>query len=174
MKKILLIGVLLLISNNLQAQKINWISFEEAVKLNKTTPKKFLIDVYTDWCGYCKKMDRETYENANVIEVLNKHFYTVKLNAEQREPITYKEKTFKFVPNGNRGFNEFAYSILNGKMSYPSTVFLSQEESIIETLPGYLDPVIMEKIIVYLGEDRFKTQKWDEFETEFNTRKAKK
>ena len=152
------------------AQKIHWISFEKAIELNKTNEKKILVDVYTDWCGYCKKMDRETYKNAKIIEYINKNFHAVKLNAEQKENIEFQGKTFKFINQGRRGYHEFAAYILNGKMSYPSTVFFGSNEEYLDKIPGYLQPPLMEKILVFLGEDKFKTQEWNTFEKQFKSK----
>ena len=77
---------------NLNAQtttkdKINWMSFEEAIKLNETKPKKIFIDVFTDWCGWCTKMDQTTFVDKDVVAYMNENFYAVKFNAEQTEPI---------------------------------------------------------------------------------------
>lgn len=149
------------------AQHINWLTFEEAIEKNQKEPKNILIDVYTDWCGYCKKMDRETYENKEIVKLINKNFYAVKLNAEQREDITYKDKTFTFVKNGRRGYHQFAAGLLQGKMSYPSTVFLDKNEAIIDKIPGYLTPVIMEKILVYLGNNMYKDTSFEKFQETF-------
>ena len=41
----------------LAAQQVNWMSFEEAVERSKEEKKKIFIDVYTDWCGWCKHID---------------------------------------------------------------------------------------------------------------------
>ncbi len=103
-------------------EEIKWISFEEAVELQKKNPKKIIVDVYTDWCGWCKKMDKNTYTDAEVIKQIEQHFYFVKLNAEQKEEIKYKDKVFTFKQEYKA--NELAVSLLNGQMSYPSTVFL--------------------------------------------------
>ena len=60
---------------------INWMTWDEANAANKVTPKKIFIDIYTDWCGWCKKMDKSTFQDASVIEALNKDFYAVKFDA---------------------------------------------------------------------------------------------
>ncbi|RMG18380.1 MAG: DUF255 domain-containing protein, partial [Bacteroidetes bacterium] len=75
--------------------QINWVSIEEAAKLAQQDGKKILIDVYTDWCGWCKKMDKATYANAEVANYINANFHAVKFNAEQREEVVLKGKTFK-------------------------------------------------------------------------------
>ncbi|MGV3585410.1 MAG: thioredoxin family protein, partial [Adhaeribacter sp.] len=68
--------------------KINWLSLEEAAVLNKKEPRKMVIDVYTDWCGWCRKMDQSTFSDPEVADYVNKNFYAVKLDAEGKKPIT--------------------------------------------------------------------------------------
>lgn len=167
MKNIIFFSICVLFSIKMNAQEIKWVSFEKAIALNKETPKKILIDVYTDWCGYCKKMDKTTYENQIIVSLINEKFYPVKLDAEQKETILYNEKEYKFIKNGRRGYNEFAANILHGEMSYPSTVFMDNDESLIDKIPGYLSPEIMELILVFLGEEIYLEQSWEEFQKEF-------
>ena len=52
--------------------EVNWITIEEAYTLSQTAPKKILVDVYTDWCYWCKVMDQQTYGNAAIIKKMNK------------------------------------------------------------------------------------------------------
>src|SRR5664279_713123 len=69
------------------SEKIRWYSFEEAYTLNKKKPKKIFIDVFTDWCGWCRKMDAETFTNPTISEYMSDHFYCVKLNAERKDTV---------------------------------------------------------------------------------------
>ena len=73
---------------------VNWLTFEEAVERSKTEKKKIFIDVYTDWCGYCKVMDKNTFSQADIAQYLNENFYPVKFNAEQKQDITFRGHTF--------------------------------------------------------------------------------
>ena len=73
---------------------VKWLTFEQAIELNKKEKKQIFIDVYTSWCGPCKMMDRNTFADPAVAAILNKNFYPVKLNGEQREDITFDGTTF--------------------------------------------------------------------------------
>lgn len=150
--------------------KVNWISFEKAIELNKANPKPILIDVYTDWCTWCHKMDASTYNEEAIVSYINQNFYAVKLNAEQKEDITYKDQTFKYVASGRRGTHQLAASLLNGKMSYPSTVFLNKNQELIQAIPGYLQAPIMEKLINYMGEEIYLNKEWTDFEKDFKSK----
>ncbi len=141
--------------------EIKWISFEEAVELQKKNPKKIIVDVYTDWCGWCKKMDKNTYTDAEVIKQIEQHFYFVKLNAEQKEEIKYKDKVFTFKQEYKA--NELAVSLLNGQMSYPSTVFLDEDMNLLTVVPGYLTPKDINPILKYFGENIYKEKNWKEY-----------
>ena len=146
-----------------RAQEVNWVSFEEAVELSKKEPKKILIDLYTDWCGWCKRMDRDTYAKADIIAEINKNFYAVKFNAEQKEPVQLDDHTFKFVASGRRGYHELAAALANNKMSYPTTVFMDEEIRIIQPISGYMNAEDMMPILKFIGEDHFKKTSWEEF-----------
>lgn len=153
----------------MHAQKINWMSVEEAVALNKTNPKPILFDVYTDWCGWCKRMDETTYSNKVIIEYINKKYYPVKLDGEEKKDIVFREYTFKHQPTGRRGYNEFAAALLNGKLSYPTTVFMNEKLELLDRIPGYLEPKIMEKVIYFFGEKKYETTSWEQFEKDFKS-----
>ena len=150
---------------NVQAQDINWISWEEAVELSKTDaqPKKIFVDVYTDWCGWCKKMDKNTFQNPDVSKYMQDNFYMVKMDAEGKDPIEYQGKTFKYVPSGRRGYHELAAALLQGKMSYPTVVFLDEELNMLSPVPGYqqVDPFM--QIAKYFGDNIYKDKDWQSY-----------
>jgi thioredoxin-related protein len=122
-------------SGTAQSGGIRWMSFEEAVKASDANPKKIFIDVYTDWCGWCKRMDAGTFSDSSVIAYMNANFYAVKLNAETRDTILFRENAFVYKPEYKA--NEIALSLLNGKMGYPSFVVLDERFAIMRTLSGY-------------------------------------
>ena len=131
--------------------KIKWMTVEEAFAATQKNPKKIFIDVYTDWCGWCKKMDRDTFDKAEIAEYMNKHFYAVKFNAEQKEDIVLGDQTFKFIANGRRGYHQLAAALMNGKMSYPTVVVLNEKFKLLQPIPGYRDQTEMKKVLEFFA-----------------------
>lgn len=137
---ILLVGVISC-KNNAEPPKLEWITIEEAVKIAEgNNQKKFLVDVYTDWCGWCKVMDKKTFTDPELIKYINEHFYAVKFNAEQKEPIMFKGSLFEWQPSARGGVNSLAVGLLKGRLSYPSIVYLNPNLDPIIVSPGYKDP----------------------------------
>ena len=136
-------------------------SINEIRQLSAQKPKKLVIDVYTDWCSWCKKMDKSTYQNEGIIQQINEDFYFVKLNAETRDSIFFDNKTFTY--KNQYKANELALALLNGQMSYPSTVFLDEKFALLTVVPGYLTPKDLSPILKYFGKDFHLKMKWDEF-----------
>lgn len=154
----------------LSESKINWLTFQEAVELNKKNPKKIFIDVYTDWCGWCKVMDAKTFSNPTVIKHMNKYFYAVKLNAEMKDTIVFNNHTFVNPGAGAaRSTHQLAASLLNNQLSYPTTVYLDEQFNMLTPVPGYLKPEQIEPILIYFGEDKHKSSNYEEFVKTFKS-----
>ncbi|HJW29016.1 MAG TPA: DUF255 domain-containing protein, partial [Saprospiraceae bacterium] len=153
----------LILTLGLQAQGIKWMSWNEAVEANKTAPKKIFVDVYTDWCGWCKRMDATTFQDSAVVAMMNKNFYAVKLNAEQKESIFWHDMEWKWVPGGRSGFNSLALELLDRQMSFPSFVMLASEDVRIAISPGYKEPAALMKELKFAAEEMYKTTTWQEY-----------
>ena len=147
------------------AQKINWITFQEAIELNKATPKKIFIDVYTNWCGWCKRMDQTTFTNQEIVNYINENYYAVKLNAEMNDTIVFAGYTFvnTGAATGKKGTHQFAAALLQGKMSYPSYVFMNEDAKLLTVAPGYRDAKEFMPLLKYFGSDAYLNEKYDEF-----------
>ncbi len=172
MKKMLSAGMLVWILtvtvglNEAFAQDaVQWMTFEEAVEKSKTEKRKIFIDVYTDWCGWCKVMDKKTFSEPAVAKLLNEKYYPVKFNAEQREDIVYDGTTFKFIEQGGRGAHQLAAALLNNELSYPSVVFLNEDFAIVHILKGYRQAPEFHKFAEFIGGDFYKTTKMDAWES---------
>ncbi|HMP29907.1 MAG TPA: DUF255 domain-containing protein [Saprospiraceae bacterium] len=120
-------------------EEIVWLNVKEAESVNNNDKKYYFVDVYTEWCGWCKVMDRETFSQKEVIDFMNKNFHNVKFDAEQRETTVFNGKTYMWVNSGRNGINMLAMDLLNSELSYPSYVILDENKKPIEVLKGYME-----------------------------------
>lgn len=145
-----------------KTEAIKWMTLAEAEAKTKKEPRKIFIDIYTDWCGWCKKMDKDTFSDPEIAAYVNKNFYAVKLDAEGKDPIIIGGRTFTYKPEYKA--HELAIALLNGQMSYPTTVYLDEKLNMLTPVPGYLDKKNFTRIIRYFGENFHKTMTWQEYE----------
>lgn len=131
-------------------EQINWLSMEEMQLAFKKEPRPLLVDLYTSWCGWCKEMDRTTYQNAKVVAYINQHYYAVKFDAESKKDVLFNNKLFSF--NKEYKANELAMHLSFGQMEYPTTVFLTSPGASPAPLPGYLKPKELEAPLKYFAE----------------------
>jgi len=152
------------------APKVKWYTIQEAEALSKQNPRKIMIDVYTDWCGWCKKMDAETFSHPVIAEFINNNYYPVKLNAESTADITFNGNTYKFVEQNGKGYHELAAGLLNGRLSFPSIAYLNEKLELLGAVPGYKGPVDMEPLLNYIAENKFLTQSLEEYQQTFKSK----
>lgn len=165
MKKLFITLAIIASFSFCNAQKINWITFQEAVELNKITPKKIFIDVYTNWCGWCKRMDQTTFQNQEVVDYINTNYYAVKMNAEMSDTIVFSGYTFvnEGGSNGRKGTHQLAIALLQGKMSYPSYVFMNEDTQLLTVAPGYREAKEFLPVLKYFGSDAYLNEKFEDF-----------
>lgn len=154
--------------------RVKWMTLEEALEKSKTDKRKIFVDVYTDWCSWCKRMDSTTFINPAVAQYLNDHYYPVKFNAEQQKEIVFKEKTYQYKKNGAKGYHELAAEWLNNRLSYPTVVFLDENQGTIQPLQGYQDAAKMEAVLNYFGTDSHKKTPWESYQKNFNSSSGQK
>ncbi len=176
MKKIVLIVVVVLFTISAEAQnsKINWISLEEAVEAQAVSPKKILMDVYTSWCGPCKMLDKNTFQNPDVVKYVNEYYYAVKFNAEGNKKINFKDTLFQnpsYDPNrsGRNAQHQLAGAL--GITAYPTIVFFNESGETLLPVKGYKTPSQLElylKLFLNNDHETINTQKqWDQYQKDF-------
>ncbi len=157
-----------------QDKKINWMNFEDAIAAQSQNPKKIMMDAYTDWCGPCKMLDKNTFQNADVIAYVNENYYAVKFNAEGNNEIEYQGKIYKnpnFIvgQSGRNSQHEFAGSLQIN--AYPSIVFFDEEGNPIVPLPGYKTPGQLELYLKLFLNDTHKVittqEDWEQYQKDF-------
>jgi len=144
-------------------EKINWLTWEQGVEAQGKQPKKILLNVYTEWCTWCKRMEETTLQQPAIAKYLNQNFYSVKFDAEQKGNLEYKDKTYKYVKNGNKGYHELAAELLRGRLSFPSIVFLDEDMNVIQALSGFKTPEEFEQIVTYFAKDYYNSTPWSSF-----------
>jgi len=175
MKITILILLLSIVTQISQAQKVDWVTIDEAQQLIKKEPRKIMIDMYTKWCGPCKMLDRNTFGNADVANYINENYYAVKFNAEGDSTVNFNGKTFT-NPNydpakANRRNAQHEFARYLSVSAYPTVIFLDEELNLIAPISGYLKPKQIEIYLKLFHSNAYKDvkskQDWENYQKEF-------
>ncbi len=145
--------------------KLAWMNMSELKQKMKSEPRPALIDLYTNWCYWCKVMDKKTYNNSRVITYINDHFYAVKLNAETKDTIEWKNNSYNY--NENYKVNDFTMYVTSGQPGFPTMVILTDDHSAPISIQGFMEPKEIEPILKYFGEGAYKTESFEFFKKTF-------
>ena len=150
---------------DMRKEALKWLSLEEVEANMKVKKKAVLIDLYTDWCGWCKVMDKKTYSNPDVIKYIEENFYPVKIDAETSESLKWKGKIYNY--DQKYKVNTFALHLTNGQLSFPTTIILPVDNSAPQLIPGYLKVPDMELVLRYFGDNHFGKTAFDSYRNSF-------
>lgn len=169
--KFILIGLIVILSSFkvkvTTHDKLEWLNMSELKQKMKSDPKPALIDLYTNWCYWCKVMDKKTYTNSKVIAYIKDHFYAVKLDAETKDIIEWKNSSYNY--NANYKVNDFTMYVTSGQPGFPTTVIFPDDHSEPISIQGFLEPKELEPILKYFGEGDYKTKSFEVFKTTFKS-----
>lgn len=151
-RKIAISLLLLFVSHFSFAQdnQVNWITFDQLDSVMKVQPRRIIVDIYTDWCGWCKVMDRKTYGDPQVADYINKHYYAIKFDGESKDPVVFNGRTFEFKPEIK--MNALASELMLGQRSFPCTVIIEKNLMNVVPITGYMKVPEFEPILKYFVE----------------------
>jgi thioredoxin-related protein len=122
--------------------KLGWREWDAGLEEAEQSGRPVLVDVYTQWCGWCKRMDRDVYARPDVRDYLGKKFVTVKLDAESSDPARFEGRAYTSRTLA-------AYFRITG---YPTTLFLRSSGEHLVNVPGYVEPDKFLLLLRYIGD----------------------
>ena len=157
---------------------IEWLTIEQVQEKNKTAPRKVIVDIYTDWCGWCKRMDSEVFANPEIAQYIAQNYYAVKFNAESKQTINFKGNPYEYIDNGRNGTNKLAFKLVLGDtpqnpgIGYPTFAFLDENLDRINAFPGYRNVQQMNTLLRYIAENHFSDLDLNQYESQLNNTPA--
>ena len=147
-----------------QAQQIKWHTIEEA-STAKIGDRLYFVDFYTSWCGYCKKMDRETFTDPTVVKIINKYYYPVKFNAEGDNTFTWAGQTYRPAIAGRSRVHDFA----KGVRGYPTYVLFRPNGTSFQSIPGYYPSKDFIVVLWYFASGDYERYPYERYQQIFDT-----
>jgi len=153
MRRVVALSILFLAAAA-HAGPVAWRGWNDGLAAAAGGGKPVIVDVYTDWCGWCKRMDRDVYAKAEVGDYLNSHFVMVRLNAESAERVSYAGHTV--TARALAG----AFQVTG----YPTTIFLRSDGTHMVNVPGYVPADRFMKLVRFIGDGHLdKGESWEEY-----------
>ena len=119
-----------------------WRSWDRGLEEARASGRPILVDVYTDWCGWCRRMKADVYARPEVRAYLAERFVTVSLNAEGADAASHE----------GRSYTSRSLAARFGVSGYPTTLFLRADGGHQVYVPGYVEPVRFLQVLRFIGE----------------------
>lgn len=148
---------------------IKWYTFEEAQEKMKTEPKKIFVHFYADWSVTANVMMKTTYQHPLIAAYMNKNFYCVDFNSTSKDTIVFNGNTY-INESKEHPFHQLAIQMMNGKLAFPSNIYINTDLTLISAVPGYLPAENIEPILYFFGNDEFKTKSWEDYFKTFTSK----
>lgn len=157
-------------------ETVKWYTIEEAQRLSDSIPRRIFIDFSTSWCGWCKKMDAETFANPVIAKYMNANYYCVKFDAESHDTIVFNGQKFfnRAAPETKRSAHDFAITVLRGQLSYPSYAIFNKARTHITIMQGYMTAEQFEPYLHYYAEEKENVVAYQEYLKTFKSELPKK
>ncbi len=153
-----------------QPVEVKWYTLEQAQKMDSVAPRKIFLDISTSWCGWCKTMDANTFHNPTIAKYMNDTYYCVRFDAESHDTVVFNgQKFWNSGAVGSRSAHNFAITVLQGRLSYPSFAFISKDRMTFTIMQGYMSPQQFEPYLHYYGEEKEKTMNYNDFLSTFKS-----
>lgn len=135
------------------APEVQWIQFEEAFEQAEQEDKTVILFMEADWCTYCKKMKKEVFPDKEVAKLINRHFYMVSVDIESDRPLIWKD----------REWTEKEFSQHLDLYATPTFVFMSPEQNVIGTKPGYTEKEVLMTLLGYISSGAVEQMGFEEY-----------
>jgi thioredoxin-related protein len=137
--------------------KVKWMKFEEALIASQKEPRKIFVDIFADWCGWCKVLDRDTFSDSLVAKILNEQYYPVKLDAESKETHSLGDRKVTSA--------ELATTLATSKpgerIGLPTMVLLNETNNLLTRIQGAQKPDFMAPALLFFSENHYLNKSWE-------------
>lgn len=151
---------------------VQWVNFEAGLKMASASGKHIMVDVYTDWCGYCKKLDAETYAEEGVRRILAESYVSVKLKGDSSRKLKVigqalddgGKTLLQFVPSDTGGTSEVALSRMALRVrGFPTIAFLAPDGRLITKWDGYINAERFTQMINFIKDDLYEVMTFNDY-----------
>ncbi|MEX2657605.1 MAG: thioredoxin fold domain-containing protein [Balneolales bacterium] len=130
-----------------------WVSIEKAQEKALDDGKYIVLDVYAEWCGFCRRMNLETYADQRVQDALDRYFHPVRINSESERKVTFL----------NEDYTQRELAMNFGVNTLPTTIFISPEGEPIAAQPGFIDADIFHRMLSYVGTESYQNVSFQQY-----------
>lgn len=155
-------------TNNPPTDRINWITFEEAVARTQTNPRKIIVAVYSNFMISSTLFNNTILADSSLTDYINENYYAVKIMAERTDTVVVGGRTFvneQKVPNYP---HQLAIALLNGEMYYPTLLMMDEKTSIINKIKGFMKLDDVDAVLHYFASNSYQTKSWEEFRASYS------